>query len=178
MALLLVTNQVENQNNAPLTANDQTGSSVTKFEGSQGQRLSKDANAEEKASSNEIISSDTNEVNWDGPDDVQNPQNWPVWRRTVIVGTVRELCLPRMCMHSSHLQTHTVLVGAYSTFSFISDAPQPFQVRSFVNSCSHSSRKSCRVQFLKARHCCNACCNNRSKSCLLSTTYICGSLTE
>ncbi|KAJ5114106.1 hypothetical protein N7456_002640 [Penicillium angulare] len=27
-------------------------------------------------------------VDWDGPDDPQNPLNWPVWKRTLLVGTI------------------------------------------------------------------------------------------
>ena len=33
-------------------------------------------------------SADPNEVDWDGPDDANNPRNWPVWRRGAIVGIV------------------------------------------------------------------------------------------
>jgi hypothetical protein len=32
------------------------------------------------------VTADPNEVDWDGPDDPQNPMNWSVTRRGVIVG--------------------------------------------------------------------------------------------
>lgn len=31
---------------------------------------------------------DPNIVDWDGPDDPQNPMNWPTWRKLVSVGIV------------------------------------------------------------------------------------------
>ena len=110
MATLLVSKQVqvEVQNNAPLTVNNETGFPIHHhLEGSQRQSLSKDTTVEEKACSREIITSDPNEVNWNGPDDVENPQNWPVWRRTVIVGTVTAIVFTTYVhtFHFSHCQT-------------------------------------------------------------------------
>ena len=104
MAPFLVTNQVEDQSNTPLTVNDQTSSHVLNLEGSQRHSLYNDTSAEEKASSNAIIGSDPNEVNWDGPDDVQNPQNWPVWRRAVIVVTITAIVFTTYVNTPSHFQ--------------------------------------------------------------------------
>jgi hypothetical protein len=37
------------------------------------------------------ISTDPNEVDWDGPDDPHNPRNWSVRRRGVIIGIVTSI---------------------------------------------------------------------------------------
>ena len=34
---------------------------------------------------------DPNEVDWEGPEDVHNPRNWPTWRRGMIVGIVTSI---------------------------------------------------------------------------------------
>ncbi|KAJ5114397.1 hypothetical protein NUU61_000156 [Penicillium alfredii] len=34
------------------------------------------------------IPPDSNEVDWDGPDDPHNPRNWPAWRRGMLVGII------------------------------------------------------------------------------------------
>ena len=36
-------------------------------------------------------STDTNQVDWEGPDDVHNPRNWSVWKRGMIVGIVTSI---------------------------------------------------------------------------------------
>lgn len=32
-----------------------------------------------------------NEVDWEGPDDPENPRNWPVWRRSLIFATIMSI---------------------------------------------------------------------------------------
>jgi hypothetical protein len=36
-------------------------------------------------------STDPNDVDWDGPDDLHNPRNWSVRRRGMIVGIVTSI---------------------------------------------------------------------------------------
>ena len=107
MAAILAINQVEDQNDAPFEVNNQTSYPVPNLESNPRTSLCKDTSAEEKANFSEIMNSNANEVNWDGPDDVQNPQNWPVWRRVVIVGTVTSIVFTTY-VHSTLLLSNFV----------------------------------------------------------------------
>jgi hypothetical protein len=43
----------------------------------------------DKQASNDAA--DPNEVDWEGPEDVHNPRNWPVWQRGMIVGILTSI---------------------------------------------------------------------------------------
>jgi hypothetical protein len=45
-------------------------------------------NEEKQVVSNGSQENDPNVVDWEGPDDPENPMNWPHWRKIIAVGIV------------------------------------------------------------------------------------------